>query len=440
MNTVIPPTASKRIVVIGGGFAGINFVKEMRYTPYQIVMIDRHNYHTFQPLLYQVATAGLEPDSISYPLRRTLSISEDFIFRVADVKNIVPEKNYIETTLGDIEYDYLVICTGSKTNYFGNKRLEKNTWPMKSVPEALNLRSMIIQNFEDALVADAETRKALMHYVIVGGGPTGVELAGALAELKKNAFRSDYPELDLAEMQIWLAEADNRVLAAMSPQASQKAREYLEKMGVKVMLGTKIEDYDGENLVYNGGHTVKASTVIWAAGVAGNFLSGLHPDAVNRGGRIRVDAYNTVLGYDNIFALGDVACMESEELPRGHPMLAQVAIQQALNLAENLDRDSDMKTPFRYKDLGSMATIGKNRAVVDLPHIKFQGVFAWFVWMFVHLLALVGFRNKFITFVNWVYSYMKFDKGIRLIIRPVQRRREESMVTPTPSPSQSKLS
>ncbi|MBL0913735.1 MAG: NAD(P)/FAD-dependent oxidoreductase [Bacteroidia bacterium] len=440
MNTVIPPTAGKRIVVIGGGFAGINFVKEMRYTPYQIVMIDRHNYHTFQPLLYQVATAGLEPDSISYPLRRTLSISEDFIFRVADVKNIVPEKNYIETTLGDIEYDYLVICTGSKTNYFGNKRLEKNTWPMKSVPEALNLRSMIIQNFEDALVADAETRKALMHYVIVGGGPTGVELAGALAELKKNAFRSDYPELDLAEMQIWLAEADNRVLAAMSPQASQKAREYLEKMGVKVMLGTKIEDYDGENLVYNSGQTVKASTVIWAAGVAGNFLSGLHADAVNRGGRIRVDAYNTVVGYDNIFALGDVACMESEELPRGHPMLAQVAIQQALNLAENLDRDSDMKTPFRYKDLGSMATVGKNRAVVDLPHIKFQGVFAWFVWMFVHLLALVGFRNKFITFVNWVYSYMKFDKGIRLIIRPVQRRREESIVPPTPSPSQSNLS
>jgi len=439
MNTVIPPTAGKRIVVIGGGFAGINFVKEMRYTPYQIVMIDRHNYHTFQPLLYQVATAGLEPDSISYPLRRTLSISEDFIFRMAEVKNIVPEKNYIETSLGDISYDYLVICTGSKTNYFGNKRLEKNTWPMKSVPEALNLRSMIIQNFEDALIADAETRKALMHYVIVGGGPTGVELAGALAELKKNAFRSDYPELEIDQMEIWLAEADNRLLAAMSPQASQKAREYLEKMGVKVMLGTRIEDYDGENLVYNNGQSVKASTVIWAAGVSGNFLGGLHPDAVNRAGRIRVDAYNTVIGYDNIFALGDVACMESEELPRGHPMLAQVAIQQALNLAENLDRDSDMKTPFRYKDLGSMATVGKNRAVVDLPHIKFQGVFAWFVWMFVHLLALVGFRNKFITFVNWVYSYLKFDKGIRLIIRPVQRRRDE-IITPPASASQSKLS
>lgn len=426
-------------MVIGGGFAGINFVKEMRYTPYQIVMIDRHNYHTFQPLLYQVATAGLEPDSISYPLRRTLSISEDFIFRMAEVKNIVPEKNYIETSLGDISYDYLVICTGSKTNYFGNKRLEKNTWPMKSVPEALNLRSMIIQNFEDALIADAETRKALMHYVIVGGGPTGVELAGALAELKKNAFRSDYPELEIDQMEIWLAEADNRLLAAMSPQASQKAREYLEKMGVKVMLGTRIEDYDGENLVYNNGQSVKASTVIWAAGVSGNFLGGLHPDAVNRAGRIRVDAYNTVIGYDNIFALGDVACMESEELPRGHPMLAQVAIQQALNLAENLDRDSDMKTPFRYKDLGSMATVGKNRAVVDLPHIKFQGVFAWFVWMFVHLLALVGFRNKFITFVNWVYSYLKFDKGIRLIIRPVQRRRDE-IITPPASASQSKLS
>lgn len=435
MNSVIPPTTSKRIVVIGGGFAGINFVKEMRYTPYQIVMIDRHNYHTFQPLLYQVATAGLEPDSISYPLRRTLSISEDFIFRVAEVKNIVPEKNYIETTLGNIEYDYLVICTGSKTNYFGNRRLEKNTWPMKSVPEALNLRSMIIQNFEDALVADAETRKALMHYVIVGAGPTGVELAGALAELKKNAFRSDYPELELDEMEIWLAEADNRVLAAMSPIASQKAQEYLEKMGVKVMLGTKIEDYDGENLVYNGGQTVKASTVIWAAGVAGNFLNGLHGDAVNRGGRIRVDAYNTVIGYDNIFALGDVACMESPSLPKGHPMLAQVAIQQAVNLAENLDRDSDMKKPFVYNDLGSMATIGKNRAVVDLPHVKFQGVFAWFVWMFVHLLALVGFRNKFITFINWVYSYLKFDKGIRLIIRPVQRRRDENTAGTATQPS-----
>lgn len=426
MGSLIPKTKEKRIIVIGGGFAGINFVQHMNFFPCQIVMIDKKNYHTFQPLLYQVATAGLEADSISYPLRGIFN-NENFVFRIADVLEIYPDKKQINTTLGIMDYDYLVIATGSKTNYFGNKRLEQNTWPMKSVPEALNLRSLLIQNFEDALISDSmEKRRALMHYVIVGAGPTGVELAGALAELKSKAFRNDYPELELDEMEIWLAEAGPRVLGAMSQAAGDKAKEYLEKMGVKVMLNTKIDDYDGETLVYNGGERVKASTVIWAAGVAGNNIKGIDPSAIHRSGRILVDDYNEVVGHPDIYAIGDVSLMITDLNPKGHPMLAQVAIQQGQNLAKNFTRDTGQKTPFQYKDLGSMATIGKNRAVVDLPKWKFQGVFAWFVWMFVHLMSLIGFRNRFITFVNWFYSYFKYDKGIRLIIRPVQRKLDKS--------------
>lgn len=425
MGSVIPQSKQKRIVVIGGGFAGINFVQNMSFFPCQIVMIDKNNYHTFQPLLYQVATAGLEADSISYPLRGIFN-NENFVFRIADVYEIYSEKNQISTSLGIIDYDYLVIATGSKTNYFGNKRLEQNTWPMKSVPEALNLRSLLIQNFEDALIADSLiSRKALMHYVIVGAGPTGVELAGALAELKSKALRNDYPELELDEMEIWLAEAGPRVLGAMSEEAGNKAKDYLLQLGVKVMLNTKIEDYDGNVMTYNGGQKVHASTVIWAAGVAGNSIKGIRAEALHRSGRILVDDYNLVQGHTNIYALGDVSLMITERCPNGHPMLAQVAIQQGKNLAKNFKRDSEQKTAFSYNDLGSMATIGKNKAVVDLPKWKFQGVFAWFVWMFVHLMSLIGFRNRFITFVNWLYSYFRYDKGIRLIIRPVQRKFEK---------------
>lgn len=426
MGTIIPKTNDKRIVVIGGGFAGINFVQNMAFFPCQVVMIDKNNYHTFQPLLYQVATAGLEADSISYPLRGIFNY-ENFVFRIADVHEIHADKNQISTSLGIIDYDYLVIATGSKTNYFGNKRLEQNTWPMKSVPEALNLRSLLIQNFEEALIIDdIEKRKALMHYIIVGAGPTGVELAGALAELKNKALRNDYPELELDQMEIWLAEAGSRVLGAMSVEAGKKAKDYLLHLGVKVMLNTKIDDYDGNVMTYNGGEKVHASTVIWAAGVAGNSIKGLNENAIHRSGRIIVDDYNSVVGHQNIFAIGDVSLMLTDLNPNGHPMLAQVAIQQGKNLAKNFTRDSGIKSVFQYKDLGAMATIGKNKAVVDLPRWKFQGIFAWFVWMFVHLMSLIGFRNRFITFVNWFYSYIKFDKGIRLIIRPVQRKFEKS--------------
>ncbi len=420
MPQIIPEKGLRRIVIIGGGFGGINLVRLLAMEGIQIVLIDKNNYHTFQPLLYQVASAGLEADSISYPLRGIFN-TPNFVFRVAEVTEIFPSEKKIGTNIGTLTYDELIIATGSKTNYFGNEALEKYTWPMKSVPEALNLRSLLLQNFEEALITEnADKRKALMHYVIVGGGPTGVELAGALAELKKNAFKNDYPELEMEEMEIWLAEAGPRILGSMSEIAGKKASDYLKGMGVKVMPHTLIKDYDGQTLIYNDNQKIKASTVVWAAGVSGNYIKGLDQNCIHKSGRIRVNAYNEVIGHTHIYAIGDVSIMQSESNPNGHPMLAQVAIQQGKNLALNLKRKE--KKPFHYKDLGAMATIGKNKAVVDLPKWKFQGIFAWFVWMFVHLLSLVGFRNRFITFVNWFYSYFKFDKGIRLIIRPVQRK------------------
>lgn len=423
----IPAGTMPTIVVIGGGFAGLHLIKELLNTSFRVVLIDKHNYHCFQPLLYQVATAGLEPDSIAYPLRRTIQAGGNVYYRMAEVEQIHPENNSIETNIGSLHYDYLVIATGSKTNYFGNKNIEKMSYPMKTIPEALNLRSLILQSFEKALIAETEQEKlSLMNFVIVGAGPTGVELAGALAELKRNALPVDYPDLDIDKMQISLIEGIDRVLGPMSPVASSKALEYLQKLGVHVMLNTKVNDYDGRVLTYNDTETMEVSTLIWTAGVTGAVIAGIDATRINRGGRIKVDAFNKVDGYQNIYAIGDISDMSSESLPRGYPMVAQVAIQQGSNLGKNFIRLSQKKDlhRFEYKDLGSMATVGKNKAVVDLPFVRFQGFFAWFVWMFVHLLALVGFRNKVVTFMNWAYNYVKYDKGIRLIIRPVKSKLE----------------
>lgn len=425
MNLNVPESRFPTVVIIGGGFAGLHTASALLKADFRVIMLDRHNYHTFQPLLYQVATAGLEPDSVAYPLRRALQNSRNFFFRMAQVTEIVPEARLLKTPIGELHYDYLVIATGSTTNFFGNANLERFAYPMKSIPEALNLRSLILQQFEKAtLVRDEQQKRALMNFMIVGAGPTGVELAGALAELKQNALPVDYPDLDVEKMNITLVEAAPRVLGAMSEKSSANAKAYLEKLGVSVLLNMAVSDYDGEKLTYSNGDVVYSKTLIWTAGVKGASVHGPETAINTRSGRIRVDAFNRVEGYENIFAIGDVAEMISEKLPKGHPMVAQVAIQQGTRLGKNLIRmeKGEAPVPFEYKDKGSMATVGKNKAVVDLPNLHISGRFAWFIWMFIHLLALVGFRNKMITFFNWVYNYFRYDKGIRLIIRPAEER------------------
>lgn len=425
MNLNVPESRFPTVVIVGGGFAGLHTASVLEKSNFRVIMVDRHNYHTFQPLLYQVATAGLEPDSVAYPLRRSLQNTRNFFFRMAYVEQVVPEEKKIITSKGELHYDYLIIATGSTTNFFGNKKVEQYAYPMKSIPEALNLRSLILQRFEKAtLTRDGSEKQALMNFMIVGAGPTGVELAGALAELKQNALPVDYPDLDVEKMNITVVEAAPKVLAAMSEKSSMNAKKYLESMGVHVLLNTAVSDYDGEKLTYANGEQAYTKTLIWTAGVKGAAIAG--PDAAinTRSGRVKTDEYNRVLGYENIFAIGDVAEMSSENLPKGHPMLAQVAIQQGTNLGKNLIRQQQGKklTPFVYSDKGSMATVGKNKAVVDLPNLHISGRFAWFIWMFIHLFALIGFRNRVITFINWVYNYFRYDKGIRLIIRPAEER------------------
>ncbi len=419
----IPQSNLKRIVVVGGGFGGLKLAKKLRKSPFQVVLIDKNNYHTFQPLLYQVATAGLEPDSIAYPIRNIFKKQKNFFFRIAEVEKINEEKNIIETSIGELSYDYLVVATGSDTNFFGMKPIEEQSMTMKSVIEALNLRSLILQSFEQALITkDLAERERLMNFVIVGGGPTGVELAGALAELRNHVLPNDYPDLDFRQMNIHLIQSGDKLLVGMSEESSKKSYDFLIKLGVKVWLNTRVTDYDGDYAKTNVDKDIPAETLIWAAGVKGNIVNGIN--AVQYG-RIDVDEYNRVKGTENIFAIGDVALMITERSPKGHPMVAPVAVQQGQHLAKNfqlIGKGKELK-PFKYKDKGSMATVGRNLAVVDLPKLKFQGMFAWYIWMFVHLISLVGFRNRMIVFVNWMWSYFKFDKGVRLIVRPFNRER-----------------
>ncbi|PJB12199.1 MAG: FAD-dependent oxidoreductase [Flavobacteriales bacterium CG_4_9_14_3_um_filter_40_17] len=423
----IPKTSLPRVVIIGGGFAGISLARQLANKELQVVLLDRHNYHTFQPLLYQVSTGGLEPDSIAYPIRKVLTDFPNFHFRLAHVDEIIPEKNTVHADIGKLKYDYLIVATGSKTNFFGNKQIEKYAMPMKTVPESLNLRSMILENFEQALLtSDINERNALMNFVIVGGGPTGVELAGALAEIKKGILPKDYPDLDIRQMQINLVQGGNRLLDVMSENASKKAEEFLQKLGVNIWKGSHITDYDGFEAKTNSELCFETATLIWAAGVMGNVPKGLDgKDLIAKGNRVKVNEFSQVIGYDNIFAIGDMAVMQSEEFPNGHPMMVQAAMQQGFAVGDNLVRKikgNPMK-PFVYKNKGSMATIGRNKAVVDLPKIRFQGVFAWFVWMYIHLYYLIGFRNRMVVFINWVYNYIRFDREARLIIRPFKKNR-----------------
>lgn len=422
----IPQLSIPRVVIIGAGFGGLALAKKLRNKNLQVVLLDKHNYHNFQPLLYQVATGGLEAGSIAYPIRKVIQEYKDFYFRLTSVKEIDTVNQKVIAEIGDLHYDYLVIATGSKTNFFGNKEIERNVMSMKTIPQSLNIRSLILENFEQAvLTKDEADRNSLINFVLVGAGPTGVELAGALAEMKKAILQKDYPDLDISKMEINLVQSGDRVLNTMSEKSSLAAEKFLNNLGVTIWKNVRVTNYDGRTITTNSDLTFETATVIWTAGVQGAIVHGLDAKSlVERAERIRVNPFNQVIGYKNIFALGDIAYMESEKHPQGHPMMAQPAMQQGDLLAENLVKCINNKPmkPFEYNDKGSMATIGRNLAVVDLPHYHFSGVFAWFVWMFVHLFSLIGFKNRAVVFLNWVYNYIRFDREGRLIVRPFKKK------------------
>jgi len=422
----IPFTNLPRLVIIGGGFAGVALARKMIKEDVQLVVIDRHNYHTFQPLLYQVSTASLEPDSIAYPLRKIVKRGKNTYFRMTEVESIEPETKKIHTSIGSISYDYLVIATGARTNFFGNTNIENNAMRMKNLPQALNLRSLMLENLEQAVITtDPEKRKELLSFVLAGAGPTGVELAGGIAELKLNVLPKDYPDMDFSAMEIHLIEGSSRVLPPMSEHASNKASKFLSKLGVHIHLNTQVTNYENNLVSTNTDVTLKTATFIWSAGVTGAPVQGINASSIiPRANRYKVNEFNQIEGYDDVYALGDIALMETKDYPKGHPMVAQPAIQQGSHLAKNLKRHFKNKpmTPFKYFDKGSMATIGRNKAVVDLGKFRFGGFFAWFVWMFIHLWFLVGFRNRFVTFFNWTYNYINYDKAARLIVRPFKNK------------------
>ncbi|TXK52157.1 NAD(P)/FAD-dependent oxidoreductase [Pontibacter qinzhouensis] len=427
----IPDTTKPRVVIIGGGFGGINLAKKLSGKHFQVVMFDKQNYHGFWPLLYQVATAGLEPDAIAEPLRKMFGSDdyEDFHFRLVRVTGIYHATNTVATLIGDLQYDYLVIATGTKPNFFGNEQIQRYSFPLKHIPDALNLRSQLLQCFEQAsMTKDQEIRHSLLNFVIVGGGPTGVELAGALAEMRTHILPTDYPGLDFSKMNIYLIEGLDRVLPPMDPKSSEKTHRYLEKLGIVVKLSTLVESYDGLTVMLKGGEQIKAHTLIWAAGVSGALVDGLPAESVERG-RILVNPFSQVIGFNNIFAIGDIAFMKTEKYPRGHPGVAQPAMQQGKLLAKNLRRliKGEKLEPFEYLDKGSLAIIGRNRAVADLPgNLHLSGFFAWIIWLFVHIMYLVGFRNKLVVISNWMYRFFTFERGTRLIIRPFVRKGDKS--------------
>lgn len=427
MSVNIPETAKKRIVIIGAGFGGLKLARKLVGSGYQIVLIDKNNYHQFQPLFYQVASSGIEPSSILFPLRKIFQKRKDVYIRVAEVYSIDTEKKEIQTSLDTVWYDYLVIATGVNSNFFGNKNIEKHSIPMKSISEAMSLRNRILTNLEKAVTLFDEfesEKKALLNVVVVGGGPTGVEIAGAIAEMKKFVLPKDYPDLNMELMQVSLIEGSSSLLASMSQHASEKSLFYLNRLGIKIRVNTRVNDYDGETLRLDNGEKLKTKLVIWAAGISGVVPKGIPEEAIGARQRIIVDEYNRIKGFPDLFAIGDASVIASAEYPNGHPQVAQVAIQQGSNLACNfrLIRKNKGLIPFRYIDKGSMATIGRNRAVADLPFLKFSGFIAWLTWMFVHLMAIVGVKNRLVIFINWMWNYMTYDQSLRLILWAARKK------------------
>lgn len=421
------PMDKKKIVILGAGFAGLQLARRIKNSEYEITLIDQYNFHQFQPLFYQVATARLEPSSISFPLRKIFQKKKNVHIRVGKVTGVDTEQQIVHTDdAGSFQYDFLVIATGCNSNFFGNKNLEQHAYPMKSSTEAIALRNRILLNFEDALSADPEEQETIMNIVVAGGGPTGVELAGSLAEMKRNVLPKDYPDMDFSKLSIYLVEGSGHTLSAMSEASQRKSQEYLEALGVQVWVNTLVNDYDGRLVTLQDGRSIKTHNLIWAAGVAGNVPPGIPKEVLVRGNRIKVNEYSRVEGYNNIFALGDVAYMETKDWPKGHPQLANVAINQAKNLAGNLKRllHNNTLKPFTYKNPGTMATVGKRKAVVDLPSFSFQGRLAWFTWMFLHLMLIVSVKNRLIIFINWAISYFTNDTTLRLILLPTRKQVE----------------
>lgn len=426
MSFNIERNNKKRVVIIGGGFGGLRLAQDLKKSDFQVVLIDKNNYHQFPPLIYQIATAGLNSSSISFPYRKIFEDREDYFFRMTELRAIYTKDNYIQTSIGKIDYDYLVLANGTKTNFFNNKNIADAAMPMKTVSEAMGLRNALLSHFERSVTcASEQERQDLLNVVIVGGGPSGVEIAGAIAEMKRYVLPRDYPDMDTKKMHIYLIQGDDRLLPGMSAMASAKSLAFLQKMNVEIKLKTFVTDYVDNQVIMNDGENIPSRNLIWVGGVVSNKVVGLSQDCIGRGGRIMVDEYNRVIGSNNIFALGDIALMTSDpEYPKGHPQMAQPAIQQGALLAKNLVAIEQSKTlkPFRYKDLGSMATIGKNKAVADLGHFKFAGFFAWILWMGVHLMSILGVRNKMFVFMDWVWSYFTYDRSNRMILKSYECR------------------
>jgi len=426
-----------KVVIVGAGFGGLRLARKLNNkTGFEVILIDKVNYHQFQPLLYQVATAGLDASNISFPLRKVFQKSKNVRIRMAEVKEIIPSEHKVITSNEEIDYDVLVLATGTKTNFFGNQQLSENTFPMKSTVEALQLRHRLIRNFEEALlIKNPDELQRLMNIVVVGGGPTGTELSGALAEMKHYVLPKDYPELDFSKMNIYLLEGGPKTLGAMSQRSSEDSYKYLSRLGVKVMTSTIVNNFDGNNVQLKDGSSIPAKTVIWAAGVTGALPPGLDKTLMVRGNRLIVDRYSRLKGSTNIYVIGDLAYMETPKYPKGHPQLAATAIQQGTVLAKNLKRllrEDARFEEFEYHDKGTMATVGRNLAVFDLPRPKlhFGGFIAWFIWMSLHLFLILGVKNRFFVFCNWIYNYFTYDQSLRLIFPEFYKTKEKNL---TPS-------
>lgn len=432
MSINIQRNQKKRVVIVGGGLGGLRLAEDLYGSGMQVVLIDKNNFHQFPPLIYQIASAGIDPSSISFPFRQIFRKRKDFYFRMAEARMVDSEKKILQTSIGKIDYDYLVLAAGATTNFFGNKNIEEWAIPMKTVPEAMGLRNALLSNFERALTcATEEERQELLNVVIVGGGATGVEIAGALAEMRRYVIPYDYPDMDSSLMHIYLIEAGDRLLAGLSQESSQKAYEFLKSMGVDIQFGKMVTDYRDHKVVMKDGTEIPTRTFLWVSGIRANAMPGIDESHLGRGFRFKVDEYNRILGVEDVFVIGD-QCLQTSDAayPNGHPQVAQVAIQQAKNLAKNLKRivrgaDSSELTAFRYKNLGSMATIGRNKAVVEIGKFRSQGFFAWVLWLVVHLRSILGVKNKMMVLLNWLWKYVSYNDSIRMITYATKPREVE---------------